>query len=346
MATTRTRYVNTASTTGGDGTTNATSGANRAYPSLHAALTAEFALVPDLVTSDVVLDIQCSGATADSTAVAFSGYAFTVDSTRYISITGQRSRVWDTNKYRLAVSSGSAVVDGVLSFTRFIGMQIRNTGGYVGLRQVSPSSGFTLTCEGCLFDWSGLTDRSVACVHLGGVTNKTVRLVNNICFGVVRGLVNCQFTSSTTSVVYNNTVVVTGAGNSAIDFASASGTTYLRNNIVESANTCYTIGGTVTSSANISDDTSSPQTGLRSTTLSYANKAGNDYALSASDTAAIDAGTDLSADAQYAFSTDIEGSTRSGSWEIGAMNYVASTLRRIDGGLARGMFRGMGRGMR
>ena len=29
-----TRYVNTASTPGGDGTTNATSGANRAYASL------------------------------------------------------------------------------------------------------------------------------------------------------------------------------------------------------------------------------------------------------------------------------------------------------------------------
>lgn len=41
MPTLRTRYVNTASTAGGDGTTNATTGPNRAYPSHEACRVAE-----------------------------------------------------------------------------------------------------------------------------------------------------------------------------------------------------------------------------------------------------------------------------------------------------------------
>ncbi|MBU1557849.1 hypothetical protein KKC45_02710, partial [Patescibacteria group bacterium] len=48
-----------------------------------------------------------------------------------------------------------------------------------------------------------------------------------------------------------------------------------------------------------------------------------DYHISSSDISALDAGTDLSADANLAFATDIDGDTRS-TWDIGADEYVAS----------------------
>lgn len=49
----------------------------------------------------------------------------------------------------------------------------------------------------------------------------------------------------------------------------------------------------------------------------FVNTATDDYHLDSTDTAAKDQGTDLSADATYAFDDDIDGDTRSGSWDIG-----------------------------
>ena len=67
----RIRYVNTASSSGGDGTTNATSGANRAYATLDAALVAES---DDLVASNVYLTIFCEGSSADTSEPHVTGF--------------------------------------------------------------------------------------------------------------------------------------------------------------------------------------------------------------------------------------------------------------------------------
>lgn len=64
-----------------------------------------------------------------------------------------------------------------------------------------------------------------------------------------------------------------------------------------------------------------------STAYSTANftsvTAGSEDHHPVSGSALIDAGTDLSADGDYAFSTDGEGTTRSGTWEIGPLEYDA-----------------------
>ena len=73
----RDRYVNTASTAGGDGTTNGTAGATRAYATLAAAISAE---ATNLVTADVVLRIYCAGTTADSFDGDFTGYTTDAES--------------------------------------------------------------------------------------------------------------------------------------------------------------------------------------------------------------------------------------------------------------------------
>lgn len=49
------------------------------------------------------------------------------------------------------------------------------------------------------------------------------------------------------------------------------------------------------------------------------------YHLASTDTGAIDDGTDLSADGTFAFTDDIDGDTRSGSWDIGADEYVSAS---------------------
>jgi hypothetical protein len=54
------------------------------------------------------------------------------------------------------------------------------------------------------------------------------------------------------------------------------------------------------------------------------NSASNNYHLSSFDTAAKDAGVNLSGDVNLPFNTDIDGQTRSGTWDIGADEYVVS----------------------
>src|SRR5690554_6305228 len=98
-----TRYVNTASSPGGDGTTNATTGDNRAFASLNEAEAAIPASIADWY------DIVCEGQDADSAAVDFAGT--TTSASNYVQVRtdpsatyGRHAGARDTSKYRLAVS--------------------------------------------------------------------------------------------------------------------------------------------------------------------------------------------------------------------------------------------------
>lgn len=68
-----------------------------------------------------------------------------------------------------------------------------------------------------------------------------------------------------------------------------------------------------------------------------------------SGSALIDAGTDLSGDANYAFSTDFQGTTRSGTWDVGFHEYVAAstghpTMKRWAGVPGMSQTNSIGRG--
>jgi len=100
------RYVNTASTAGGDGTTNATAGANRAYATLSEWEANEGT---DLVTDGDTHRVICSGG-ADSTAVTLNG--FTVDATHFATIEGEydgAAGALDTGLYHLTTTSATQI---------------------------------------------------------------------------------------------------------------------------------------------------------------------------------------------------------------------------------------------
>lgn len=134
MASPRIRYVNTASTAGGTGSTNATSGADRAYASLNACLTNELG-DEDLVANDEFLWILCCGTTADTLQGWVTG--FVTDATRFVRIeanpvhvAGRHPGRWSTSHYRLSVSE--AFNHAVLveqTYTQLVGLQIENTAG-------------------------------------------------------------------------------------------------------------------------------------------------------------------------------------------------------------------------
>lgn len=79
-----TRYVNTGSTAGGDGTTNNTSGSTRAYATRNEALTA-------LGNLSEQTTIYCTGSTDDTVPCVQADLNFTTTAANYLSIIGERS---------------------------------------------------------------------------------------------------------------------------------------------------------------------------------------------------------------------------------------------------------------
>jgi hypothetical protein len=118
--------------------------------------------------------------------------------------------------------------------------------------------------------------------------------------------------------IFNNTMYKLKYG--VVGSANVNTTVY--NNIAYDSNTADYSGTITTSSNNIDSDGSAEITA----SLTFVDAANGDFHLSASDTAAIDAGSDLSS---Y-FTTDIDGDTRSGTWDIGSDEYIAAA---VSGGI-------------
>jgi hypothetical protein len=79
-----------------------------------------------------------------------------------------------------------------------------------------------------------------------------------------------------------------------------------------------TFGGTGTSNNAEDDGNGAPGTSSYSgTTFTFVDAAADNFHLAASDGGARGRGVDLSADASYPFSTDIDDQTRTGAWDIG-----------------------------
>jgi len=154
-------------------------------------------------------------------------------------------------------------------------------------------------------------------------------------------LIACQFvgswfrtasavcTGSASVVVYNTTAV--GCRNG-FTLTQNSGTPVMRciNNRVEReaswGGTCYSISGAdIVTATNMSDDTSSPQTGLRSLTGTFVNAGTGDYTPTGADPG-IAAGTNLSADATRPFAFDLK-NTAITTWMIGALNPASTGVR-------------------
>src|SRR3990167_4422699 len=116
-----------------------------------------------------------------------------------------------------------------------------------------------------------------------------------------------------TKYLYNCTAV----GNAGNGFARTAGTSIAKN--------CLSSGHTNDWDGTWTQTTCSAEDAAPT----YVNAAGDDFHLAAGDITWIDAGTDLSADADYAFNDDIDKTTISGTWDIGFDEYVAPSTRRI-----------------
>jgi hypothetical protein len=146
---------------------------------------------------------------------------------------------------------------------------------------------------------SGCTAHVVGCLVFGfegrGIQLESGGAIAVNC--VVHAVDRCMFTSGITVYCYN--VTENGCTRNSI-FNSGTATT--KNCVWDTA---------------ISNSGTHNQTTNVTGTPTYVDAAGDDFHLDPDDTVALDNGTDLSADGTFAFDDDIDGDTRSGTWDVG-----------------------------
>jgi hypothetical protein len=294
-----------------------------------------------LITADVVLNICCyydhDDYTADTTGyITFNVFATTnTDATRYMhiytpkggtqSINNQRhSGKWDANKYYLNIAASYAINNQV-RYIWFDGLQ-STTSYSSGNVQSFFTNTYTMPqmdISNCIIK-STISDATYYCIGIsvvGGNSTNQGRVWNNIIYGFNNGHASSTgITASDAVYIYNNTVY-----NCHVGISGSYSYPVLKNNI------CYSndggdYSGAVKNTAtnNLSSDNTAPayNTYYRSKTLAFVNTGSGteDFHLASTDTDAIDHGADLSA----SFTDDIDGQTRSGTWDIGADEYVAA----------------------
>lgn len=344
QAATIVRYVNTASSAGGDGTTNNTSGATRAYATLSAA---EAALRQTLtgVTNDVndqdgantiSLRIYVTGSSADTTAVNFNNASWVTDATHRIELilngTNPGSK-WDSSVYRLEAAPGYGV--GTLTIGKAIHMdlvnlQVGNTTGIDNAPIALNLGNFAwdVRIYGGFYRNSGTSGAFDGPTAIAVQANATFSLkIRNATMVGADGAAFSAITytnAAATAILYNCTLINRSATNRAVFTTSnfdTGTTTRLKNLLIQGttgATNNYVVTTPDEATSILTQDTSAPGTSLDSKTVSFVDATNWDYHLASGDTAAKDAGTDLSADANWAFSTDGDGVTRSGTWDVGA----------------------------
>lgn len=337
----RIRYVRTSSTAGGDGTVDTDSGANRAYPSMNAALAGEFAALPGLVVADVILRIlhSCgSGSAADTTQVVLP--QFTWDATHYVELlpnTGQEAgSIYRTTRYRLEVDNNTAFVAGYFTTMYFrVGrIQVRSMRATafdetdLGM-DISTDAAVNsdVWVYGCHFKGikngvgSSNTTQCSALKLRTGNSGGTFKVFNNYFDGWddTGGANNIGLhgNNDMNITAYNNHAV-----NCAIGFKSA-GTSFVSKNNSYDRGTCvshvgfdgsFNAGSRNNASTEADSPGSNPQNGITPVYIG-----GGDYKLAVTDVGMREKGVDLSADATIPFAIDINGVSRPQGplWDIG-----------------------------
>lgn len=312
-----TRYVNTASSAGGDGTTNATTGANRAYATLNEAEASEQCVLADTI------EFICEGTAADSTIVTFSGWTTTSSYTINIRTTqaNRHDGKWNTEKYRLVDSNYSPIVTLDESHVTVDGLQIENTRNTSGGGTLKINAVAGIYIENTIIRSSPLTGaRTVEATSSSTVATFINCIVYNphVTANSYRGfylrcssatLYNCTIYNFNGIGVYRNTGTVTSTNcvsfSNGDDFSGGT-QTFCASDDGDGTDAVHWTGG-ATDWANVFED--------------YAN---DDFHLKnfSGTGAIIGQGTDNPGSGLY--SDDIDGDTRTSVWDIGADEYVAS----------------------
>lgn len=289
----------------------------------------------DLVSLDEIEIAKCrsSSGSADTTAVNFGNYTFTTDATRRVIVRAdsghEAGTQWDTAKYRLQTSN-KAIESRIFGVT-FDHIQITSASNQV-INVYNEYDGINLEIIGCLV--KGNTTSYEAMLSLRSFVAGSVKVVNTIVYDApgtsTYGIYAGNTTSGLTYYYYNCTV-----HNCSRAYRGQGNNTIAKNCIAQDCGDgFYSDFNTSESTNNLSNTNDAPGSNpINSTAVVFVDEANDDFGLDSTDSVAKDAGVNLSADSNYSFNVDIAGNTRSGSWDIGASEYVsASTPVTINAG--------------
>jgi len=277
----------------------------------------------DLVGEDKYFDVEISGtwSSADTTAVTIHNY--TTDATRYINIytTGDARHHGIASSSYYILSNANNIMNVGNSFVKVDGLQFTGMTTIYAVA-ITTSSASNIFKNNIVYLSSNPARESTG-INIAGTYQSNNYVYNNIIYGFNQanggnGISVTGF-DNTSNYIYNNTVYgnkigIYNYGNS--DYANG---LRIVNNICNGNTTDYSLFKEATTATdNISEDTTSPNDEWDSTAVDFVNE-GTDFHLAAT-ADAIDQGTDLSG----TFTTDIDGDTRSGTWDIGADEYAAA----------------------
>ena len=274
-----------------------------------------------------VAKCRCTGGTADTTGVTIDGW--TTSAADYIKIwtdpaeSYRHTGKWTTgNKYRLEPTGAQLLINE--DYVRIYGLQIKTSLGSANgvvrvIASYYDSSNIIIgycyihnTGQGaCIYGYYTTIDvyNTVAYV----ATNREDRADNSVVFGST----NCYINLKNCTLIGNS--VENGVNSSAVSCIID-----CQNVIINGAENCMVGGARITGNYNLtSDATAVGANSVINTTLTFVDAANQDYHLSATDSAAIGAGTNLYAGG---WQDDIDGDDRGGAaaaWDIGADEYVA-----------------------
>jgi hypothetical protein len=291
------------------------------YTSLQAAITGEVTANANLVTMDGILTISIEGdwsGGADTTAVNVTG--FTTDANHYVDIVtdsaNRAGSTWSTSKYILQRSTETHAASLTIAspHTRINGLQVSSLG-----------SGSAISVDNtAIVDSCYVKSASGSGIEIGiNGAGQRVVVANSIASGC--GGRGFGGHNSSMPIYYNNCAAV---GNTSYGFRFAQYDAQYATNCYSGGNTAedyYNGGGgsTTLTTCRSEDGTMSTSTAAYSTSTFTNVTAGSEDLSLVAGSGLIDIGTDLSADATYPFNWDITGATRTGTWDVGAYEYVA-----------------------
>ena len=319
--------MNTGSASGGDGTTPATTGDNRAYHSLFEAE----ANNRDLQTNNEIWSVECAGVDADTTTVTWDGWV--TSSSQTVTIHGDNTTgKYNANAYRMEASAATQVLAVTDQYIILDNVQLRNTAATYANAVITwstdPTGNFG-TIRNCIVYNSRAR---YGAIDINSAQN--MKVYNNIIYNITRdtnnaadggsGIIVVNDNDAEASYFYNNTIY------NCVDagwIGLTAGIDYLLKNNICYGNDAYDYKGSsaAASVTNLSSD-GTGSTGFTSKTLAFTNvEAGTeDFHLVVGDTEAIDKGTDVYSDATIAVTSDIDNDTLTVRNDIGADEYVAA----------------------
>lgn len=330
------RYVNTAGTVGTQDGTTSTSGSSgtAAFATLRQAIDAIGTSVASYAGSGNFLTIYCQGSTADTSDVYQTPWDMSTTATEYIRIIGEQSPLhpnfntsksgkYDTSLYRLERTNQHVLYNNIPGHMRWHGLQAKCTANDASNYNCFRMNNANQTGTGGFFEVSH-------CIAVGVVSGGStvygfqpgVSGAGGICKTWNCIAIDCSqgFVGAGTGHEFYNCTAADCATSGFTEDAAC----VLKNCLSKGATVGF-IGTFTGSDYNAEDDgNGAPGANSRSAqTFTFVNAASDDFHLASTDAGAK--GFGVSDPGSGLFSDDIDGQTRSGSWDIGFDQYVASS---------------------